>query len=49
MSIDAQHRFEMHLAGEIRDIAYETQPIILCDIDLPANILSSWNCLSAHC
>ena len=55
MSIDAQHRFEVHFAGKIHHVADKTEPIILIDI-APITVdecrlapfVSARNCLSSH-
>jgi hypothetical protein len=49
VSIDSQHRFELHFASKIRDITDETKPIVFGDINPPATFLSSRNRVRAHC
>jgi hypothetical protein len=55
VTIDSQHRFELHFASEIHHVAHETKPIIfvytgLMAINEPglAAFVSARNCLSSH-
>jgi hypothetical protein len=56
VSVYAQHRFEAYFTGEIYDVAYKPEPIVLVDIRSIAiderrlaAFVSARNCWSSHC
>ena len=48
VSINAERRFKGHLAGKLRNVADEAEPVVSGDIYSLDTFFSSRNCLSTH-